>query len=341
MKQWFRRILLSLALVLAAAWMVHIWLGYSSNDIHATLLYTESSSYAIRYQEVARTLTNRGIPSSARLVQDWEKEAIRAIARGASVVVIGADTQPLDYRLLDYAEQSDASLFFVGTYPGEDYLAHYDKAYYIGSRIEYAGELAGQEMAKLFTNHPALDQNGNLLLDYLVASEHPDHPLFPYTLGECEHYGVYVQNVFPPQPLEEGIGEISAPRWTECTVKPEVVLCGSFPELKETVEWIQANEWQDVSLVSFMSTTQEAQQAVAMGCDAIVYYDTLAIGDSVVSLVQHLVQRESLAEGLAYAPDAYGAVWLPYQLYPVPHTEPTPQPTALPAAEAETPDSAA
>lgn len=340
MKAWLRRILLSLVLVLAAGFIAYRWLGYSSGGTKATLLYTENASYAIRYQEIARTLTNRGVSSSAHLVQDWQTEGIRAIARGASVVVIGIDVTPTSYRLLDYAAQKDASLFFVGTYPGDEYLSHYDKAYYVGSRIEYAGELAGKEMAQLFTEDPTIDLNGNLLLDYLVASDHPDFPLFPYTLEECEHYGVYVQNVFPPLPPEDVLDGTPDPHWTDCTVQPEVLLCGSFSDLKKAIELVQANNWTDVPLISFMSTSQEAEQAVAMGCDAIVYYDTISIGNSVVTLIQHLVQRESIAEGLTFAPNAYGAVWLPYQLYAVPH-ESTPQPTALPVDESKTPDSAA
>lgn len=349
MKKWLKRILFSLCLLLLSFWIVQQWLAISVTDTttQVALLYTNTASYAMNYQSVAQELAAQGMQTSVNVADDWQQEGIRAIQNGASIVILGTDTAPENNDLITYAKRHKASLFFVGNYPGDEYLASYDKAYFVGSRMEYASELAGQEIAHAFSNQEITDVNGNLLLDYLIAFDKPEYPLFPNTLEECEHYGVYVQNCLPPipkpDPDEPDLILPGAPAsWTDCTVAPELILCGNFSDFKKAAAWVDENGWQNVSYATFTNSVQQAEEAADMGCRVMVYYDTKFISDTVTLLTHNLAMHNSLAEGLALAPDEAGAFWVPYQLYTSSDIS-TPEATALPenSAPADLTDSGA
>ena len=346
MKQWLRHLALSLLLLAAAAAVFLYWLSPSQQEqVTAAMVYTEPAAYAVQYDAAAAALTEQGLVTTAKQVEDWQKEAIRAIAHGATLVVVGADTLPQDDALLRYAEQSSATLFFVGTYPGDEYLSSYDKAYYVGSRISYAGEVTGYQLAEHFSSGQIPDKNENKILEYLIATEYPNFPLFHNTLRECEHYGVYVQNCLPVVEAPEEDAEDSAlPEaapllWTDCTTPPEVILCGSLPDLEKAVAWTAERGWPDVSYAAFVSSTDRAEQALALGCRIIVYYDIQSVTDALQTMLWNQAQHSALVQDLDYSPDVYGAVWVPYRLYdvpplPAPTPETTPAPEADPAAEA-------
>ncbi len=321
MKKAIQRILFSLCLLLLAFWILRQWLSLSNadNTAQVALLYTDIASYALNYDDVAQELTEQGISAHATTVEDWQNEAIQAITNGASFVILGTDTAPENNDLLTCAEQHQASVIFVGHYPGEDYLASYDKAYFVGSRLEYASELAGEAMARVFKNQKIVDRNENLLLDYLIAFDLPEHQLFSDTLEECEHHGVYVQNCFPPilkpEPDEtDMIPPDTSASWTDCTTAPEMILCGNFHDLEKAVTWVNEHKWQDVSYAAFMNHIEEVEKAADMGCSIMVYYDTKYISDTVAQLTQALMQHQSIIDTLHFASDETGAFWIPYQL---------------------------
>lgn len=321
MKKVIHRILFSFCLLLLAFWILQQWLSLSvaDNTAQVALLYTDLASYALNYDDVAQELTEQGIPAHAAVVEDWQGEAIQAITNGASFVIVGTDTAPENNDLLTCAKRYQASVIFVGHYPGEDYLASYDKAYFVGSRLEYASELAGEEMARAFKDQKITDRNENLLLDYLIAFDLPEHQLFSDTLEECEHHGAYVQNCFPPMLKPESDEDAvilpdTPTSWTDCTTAPEMILCGNFHDLEKAVAWVKEHEWQDVSYAAFMNHIEEVEKAADLGCSIMVYYDTKYISDTVAQLTQALIQHQSIVDTLHFASDETGAFWVPYQL---------------------------
>ena len=343
LKQLFFRLLLSAALIVFCWWIFVQWLSPSMNrHVKAAILYTEESWYAAYYEPLASALRGRGMESEAVCVDDWEKQAIRAIARGADVVVIGTHKPPQDDRVITYAEDQGATLLFIGSTPGEEYLSRYDRAYFIGSRIEYAGELAGQTMADSFMDGRFPDLNGNLLLDYLIASDLPEYPLFPGTLQECEHFGVYTQNALLNLILESAQSDIPEeervpPVWTDSTVQPEVILCGSFADLEKAIALSAEKGWVGVNYTAFMRSKDQAVEAVEMGCGAIIYYDAKTVSEVLEAMIVNLSDHAAISEGLPYAPSEPGEIWIPYQqfLVPVAEPEPEPSPEVIPEPSAE------
>ena len=338
--QMFWRLVLSALLIMAGWWVFQQWMAPAANShVKAAILYTDETWYAAYYDALASALRGRGMESEAVCVEDWEKQAIRSIARGADVVVIGTHTPPQDDRVITYAQDQNAVLVFLGATPGEEYLSRYDRAYFVGSRIAYAGELAGKAMADSFMDGRFPDYNGNLLLDYLIASDLPEFPLFPNTLQECEHFGVYTQNALLNLILDSAAQaevpeeERVAPVWTDSTVQPEVILCGSFPDLEKAIALSAEKGWENVNYTAFMRSTDQAVQAVEMGCGAIIYYDAKTVSEVLEAMIINLSNHADISDGVAYAPSAAGEIWIPYQQFLVPVPEPTPEPTPEPAAE--------
>lgn len=317
MKGLFKRILGSLLLLLLAFFLVYQWIISDKKAVEATILYTSPTTYAMDYQSVADTLASPEVDVAVSLTENWETDAKNALNAGADLLVLGIDTLPQDTSLLTLASDTQASLFFVGIYPGDDYLAAYDKAYYVGSRACFAGELAGQQMADLFGSDKLVDANQNLLLDYLVATDDSGLPLFEQALIECEHYGVYLQNCLPETITtpSSAVDETSAPHWTDCPVPPEIMLCSSFSSLQSAMEWANEKDWQNITYVSFVNSMEQAEEAQQTGSDITVFYDAESVSNTVSSLISHLVRQESLTEGLPFAPDSYGAIWIPYQIF--------------------------
>ncbi len=316
MKRLFKRFVGSLFLLLLALFIFQRWILSGRKPVKADFLYTQPTVFAMDYQSTADALASRGMETSVAVTDNWEADAKRALVNGADLLVLGIDTPPQDNSLLEQAKTSDSSLFFVGAYPGDAYLSQYDKAYYVGSRSSFAGELAGRQMADAFSSGVIPDANQNLLLDYLVASDECDLPLFQQSLIECEHYGIYLQNCLSQIDADSSdpLTESAAPNWSECAVQPEVMLCSSFSSLQSAIEWADEKGWQDITYVSFVNSMEQAAQAQQLGCHITVYYDAESISSTVSSLIIHLVHQESITEGLFFAPDEYGAIWIPYQL---------------------------
>lgn len=341
MKSILRRVLISLVLLLLAGGTLYHWMDphSSAKGLRVHFLYTKEAAYAVDYDGLAQALNDQGISATVRQTPGWESEAKRAIRDGIPVLVLGITDTPWDSQLLAYAQRNGTTLLFVGQYPGDDYLGQYDKAYYIGSHLEYAGELAGQQLAQGFQDGTIPDRNGNQILEYLVASQSPKHQLFRHTLAECEHHGVYTQDSLTQipanaaLPLDENGKSILPAHWSECITAPEAILCGSFAELQEVTDWCAEKGWTDVALTTFMSTAQQAEQAHALGSDWVVLYDAQTIGDTVLAMIHNMVQSQSMTHGLNIAPDEMGAVWQPYLLDST--TEPN---GSDPAADGTEPD---
>lgn len=316
MKGLFKRIVGSLLLLLLAFFLVYKWISYDQKAAKVVFLHTNPTAFAMNYQAVADDLISQKMDVTVSSTENWETDAASALSNGADVLVLGIDTLPQNTNLLEQASEVQASLFFVGVYPGDDYLAAYDKAYYVGSRACFAGELAGQQMANLFGSEKLVDANQNLLLDYLVATDDSDLNLFQQALIECEHYGVYLQNCLPQTvAAPSDADENHIPHWTDCPTQPEVLLCSSFSSLQSAIAWADEKGWQDITYVSFVNSMEQAQQAQQAGSDITIFYDAESISSTIFSLITHLIQQESLTEGLSFAPDSYGAIWIPYQTF--------------------------
>jgi nucleotide-binding universal stress UspA family protein len=284
MKKILKGALAGAVLIAFAVFIVSRWVKAGAAAQTVGILYAPGASQALDYDAVAEKLSESGIAASAKQSGiDVLADAENQIAAGSTVLVIGLDEAPADNAILKAADAKNADLFFVGTYPGDDFLNSYDKAYYIGSRPEYGGELGGQAAAMAYRNGVIADQTGNALLDYLAAGVETDtqKTLLASTLSECEHYGVYSESsltahapadssassqagtslekellgnqhaaasseAFVPDysSLSEGAAALQQ-QWEELEYQPEIIYCFSAESLSYAEEYARASGWLD------------------------------------------------------------------------------------------------
>ncbi|MCI2047608.1 MAG: hypothetical protein LKJ90_07825 [Faecalibacterium sp.] len=300
MKRILKAALVALLLAGLTVFAVHTWVHAGANAESAVCVYAPSAAPALDYESVVQTLDEAGIAATLDPNEDDVLAAAkRHLDAGATVLVIGLDQAPEDDSLLQAANAKNANLFFVGAYPGDDYLNSYDKAYYIGSHAEYGGELAGKAAAMIYRNGVIADQTGNALLDYLSTPLNADaeKTLLRYTLAECEHYGVYSESSLTPHAaadssasseagtsletelglhtgtaesaaftpdyssLSEGAAALQA-AWVDLEYEPEILYCFGAPALQSAEEYAQCSGWMDRACpVQFICFTQSLVEA--------------------------------------------------------------------------------
>lgn len=364
--------LVSVLLLAAAGLLFRVWLQSGTVRHRVACLYSNASAYALDYETVVQQLNEAGMDAAAYQTQDLADQAGTCLAGGASVLVVGLDAVPADTSLLEAAARYSADVFLVGTYPGDDYMASYDKVYYVGSRPEYAGELAGQDAALAYRGGAIPDLTGNLLLDYLSAGMEDGNAAvtLAYAVQECEHYGVYSQSCLPqytaeaeaeeeaeeaadsdaalaepftpPEGMSEGAAAL-AQAWLTRVYEPELIYCAGLDALVSAQEYADFAGWSTrenpVSYVLFTDSLGEAQQGVSRGCATVIYYDAEAVGKCIVQMCINLAQQNYIAEDTGFAPDEHSSLWVPYAMLRSAAAN-LPEATAVPADSDPEADSA-
>lgn len=366
-------LLLSALLLAAAGGLFRFWMQSATVPRRVACLYDAASTYALDYETVVSQLNEAGMAAAAYQTQDLTGQAGACLADGATVLIVELDAVPEDTGLLDAAARYSADVFLVGAYPGDTYMDHYDKAYYIGSRPEYAGELAGQDAALAYRGGGIPDLTGNLLLDYLSAGMDTGDgaTALASAVQECEHYGVYSESCLPqytaeaqaeeqaeeeadseaalsepftpPEGMSEGAAAL-AQAWQGRLYEPELIYCAGLDALTSAQEYADYAGWstreQPVAYVLFTNSLGEAQQGVSRGCATVIYYDAEAVGNCVVQMCRNLAQQNYIAEDTGFAPDEHDALWVPYDMLRSAAAN-LPETTAAPADSATSDSTAA
>ncbi len=301
MKRIAKAALAAVLLLGLAGFIFYTWVHAGTNAETAVCLYAPGAAEALDYESIVTTLDQAGISATLDANKDDVLAAAeRHVNAGATVLVIGLDAAPTDDALLQAASAKNANLFFVGVYPGDDYLNSYDKAYYIGSRPEYGGELAGKAAAMIYRNGVIADQTGNALLDYLSTplDNNAQKTLLQYTLAECEHYGVYSESSLTPHAaadssasseaggttletelglntgaasgaaftpdystLSEGAAALQT-AWADLEYQPEIIYCFGASALQSAEEYAKCSGWLDRACpVQFICFTKNLREA--------------------------------------------------------------------------------
>ena len=339
MKRLVWKLLFSLFLLGAAYGAYRYWIGLGTAKHTVVYLYSQASAAYLDGDAVVSSLRRNGMDAAAVQTDDVIGEGIRAIRSGASVLILN-EAQPLEGTLLlETAERNGTELLFVGAYPGSDFLMQYDKAYYIGSRTAYAGELLGRQVAAEYRSGGLPDQNQDLILEYLNSDTSGTQASAIYTnlLAECEHYGVYTQSAVSAVSEDgtaadaESVDAASVPAeqqisftdaWANLAYQPEVIFCLSYDDFITSRGYAQTAGWLDAAVpVAFggyaMSGLQAAQMYQA-GCNVVAYYDVDTVSNVVLQMIMNLAHQDYIAKDTRLSPDENHALWIPSQLYTAP-----------------------
>ncbi|MFI3169100.1 MAG: hypothetical protein R3Y06_04045 [Faecalibacterium sp.] len=193
--------LLILLISLGGAYYVFLsWTGYFDNDTFVAYLYDSTSFQMIEIDQMAALFSdNDAAFESAPLYGDTTERVAEMIENGANSIILNLKDTPTD-ALIALAAEQDVTLFFVGALPSETQIASYDKLWCFTQSTAYAGELLGEEVALAFREGEIIDQNDDLLLDYIFLVPNETYmdteQTIDSTLLELDHYGVYTTDVY-------------------------------------------------------------------------------------------------------------------------------------------------
>lgn len=336
MKKIILRLLLSLLLLAGAYGAYRLWLLHGTAPHTVSCIYSSGSAVWINADSLLAGLDQEGLHAEAVESEDPFAAALEALQDGSTILIVSLDTAPANFSILDAAAARGATLFFVGEYPGDAFLAAYDKAYYVGSRAEYAGELAGDAAAQAFRSGAAADINQDQLLAYLStdADTAVKQTWFSSLLQESEHYGVYTADAVSPyvqdsitaddaesvDAAESSASSISqaADPWSNLAYAPEMIVALGAEDFAQSRQYASNAGWLSRELppywIGFAMGARQAAQMRQDGCNAVVYYDADSVTDTILKMVMNISRQDYVAESTGYSPDPQHAVWVPYQL---------------------------
>lgn len=277
------------------------------------LLRQAAADAGLRFEE--RETPPQNLPAAAR-------ELCEA---GAQALVISLDG-PLDKaaadEMLALAREQGVSLIYTGEKPGEGALGEEDLAWYLGSDPALAGEVLGQQAAMLFREGDAPDLNEDHLLQYLwLADEQDAHRgvLRRYILEECEHYGVYSNEIGSLEGPADLLCEQALAEWGELAAAPEILLC-SGPQAAEAARQAAGRlGWHAAGgqgLIPILCAAPNEPTARALMKDGAIsgccYYDLEGVSRALAQLAVNAAQHEFVARDTGLEPNG-SEFLLPYK----------------------------
>lgn len=282
--------------------------------VDAELLQQGAADAQLRFSQ--RQALPSELPAAARQLCE----------EGAQALVISL-SEPLSRdtadEMLALARECGVTLIYTGEKPGEGALGEENLAWYLGSDPALAGEVLGQRAAMLFREGGALDFNEDHLLQYLwLADEADAHRgvLRRYILEECEHYGVYSNELGSLEGSADALYEQALAEWGELAARPEILLC-SGPEAAETARqaaqrfgWHAGPEGQELIPILCAAPNEPAARALleTSGLAGCCYYDLEGVSRALAQLAVNAAQHEFVARDTGLEPNG-SEFLLPYK----------------------------
>lgn len=250
----------------------------------------------------------------------YPQAASDLIKQGAEVLIVSQDTNDTDQALVDLARQHGITLLFIGRTPSDDILTSYDKAWYVGSSAALGGELLGKQVADAFEQGVITDANGDHLLQYVTYLSHSEpyyQQLVEHTIQECEHYGVFSNQLTyqdkDGNPLEFTADQLSGQQ------KPELLLCSTAEDAQAMHQLAQQLGWLDgdapVRIATVAKDKASAETLLSDGtCFAASYYDPSAVSQTLVQLACNSLNEVYIAQDCPLQPDETSHFFVPFQL---------------------------
>lgn len=277
------------------------------------LLRQAIADAGLRFEE--RKTSPQSLPAAAR-------ELCEA---GAEALVISLN-DPLSEaaagEMLALAHERGVSLIYTGEEPGEGALGEENLAWYLGSDPALAGEVLGQQAAMLFRKGAAPDLNEDHLLQYLWLADEQDahrNVLRRYILEECEHYGVYSNELGSLEGPADSLIEQAMGEWGELAARPEILLC-SGPQAAEAARQAAGRlGWHAAGgqgLIPILCAAPNEDEARALmedgGLSGCCYYDLEGVSRALAQLAVNAAQHEFVARDTALEPNG-SEFLLPYK----------------------------
>lgn len=161
-------------------------------------------------QTVCELLAGEDLPDAEWFVARGDEQAQRrqmadALERNPGVILLNPVSPDSVGELLEMAAAHDVPVVLFNREP-EDLsvlTAYGDRVCYVGSRTEQAGELQGRAIARMLSEHPEYDRNGDGTIQYVMLMGEADNRDAQARTSGClealEALGVAMEAVVPVQ----------------------------------------------------------------------------------------------------------------------------------------------
>ena len=220
--------------------------------------------------------------------------------------------------LIDKAQKAGVPLIFFNRQPVAEDMLRWEHAYYVGAKAEDGGILQGRLVLEAWQLDPALDRNGDGVLQYVMLEGEPGHQdamlRTEYAVKTLTDAGVAVEKLASDTAnWKRGQAMAKARQWLDSGMKDsiEVVFANNDDMALGAIDAFKQAE-EDLPLVVGVDATAPALEAVAQGqLYGTVLNDSSGIARSMLDLVLALGAGEDPAETLPLEEGHY--IWLPHR----------------------------
>ncbi len=168
--------------------------GTSTNELNteedflriAVLIYRfddEFVSYVM--EEIVKEKELLGAISNRQLVVDFIdgrnqsdlqlSQIEESIEDGYDALAVNLVDRSQAAKVIEMAKAADTPIVFFNREPVQVDMARWDKTYYVGSKGEDAGRIQGEIVVNTWNKNPAIDKNGDEVLQYIMLEGQPGH----------------------------------------------------------------------------------------------------------------------------------------------------------------------
>ena len=276
---------------------------YTQDDTFIATIAAELERMA-REEEQARDLRINLSVVDGRSNQTTQLDQIDSlIGRGCDALCVNIVDRTAAAVLIDKAQKAGVPLIFFNRQPVAEDMLRWEHAYYVGAKAEEGGVLQGRLVLEAWQAGPALDRNGDGVLQYVMLEGEPGHQdamlRTEYAVKTLTDAGVAVEKLASDTAnWKRGQAMAKARQWLE-------------EGMGDAIEVVFANN-DDMALGVGVDATAPALEAVAAGeLYGTVRNDGAGIARAMLDLVLALADGSDPAGAVELEDGHY--VWLPYR----------------------------
>lgn len=291
---------------------------YTQDDTFIATIAAELERMA-REEEQARDLRINLSVVDGRSNQTTQLDQIDSlIGRGCDALCVNIVDRTAAAVLIDKAQKAGVPLIFFNRQPVAEDMLRWEHAYYVGAKAEEGGVLQGRLVLEAWQTDPALDRNGDGVLQYVMLEGEPGHQdamlRTEYAVKTLTDAGVAVEKLASDTAnWKRGQAMAKARQWLEEGMGDaiEVVFANNDDMALGAIDAFKQAE-EDLPLVVGVDATAPALEAVAAGeLYGTVRNDGAGIARSMLDLVLALADGSDPAGAVELEDGHY--VWLPYR----------------------------
>ena len=149
---------------------------YRQDDTFISTVVQSLEQYAKEEEQSRNLKINLNIADGRGSQASQNEQVDRFLAQGYDVICVNLVDRTAAAVIIDKAQAAGVPVIFFNREPVEEDLARWEGAYYVGLKAAAAGELQGGIVRDAWQKDtPALDRNGDGVLQYVMLEGEPGH----------------------------------------------------------------------------------------------------------------------------------------------------------------------